>query len=167
MKKKRVGYGNFYCWNCGRRIIKGKRNCPYCHVPYGGRNRYSHPELLLPAEPGIHHRSFRKYKWRSLACYLTWMAGISVLLPLVIWLGDRGETSFEYIFSDVIWGVLAILWTFWLVWIFFQMRGRKKHLKAVQQQNRRSAGEVVCASCGNSCDRRDNYCGRCGCILLK
>ena len=42
------------------------------------------------------------------ACF-AWMAGISLLLPLMIWLGDGGDISFSYIFSAVLPGVLAIL----------------------------------------------------------
>ncbi len=30
MGKKWFGYGDFYCWNCGKNIEKGHDNCPFC-----------------------------------------------------------------------------------------------------------------------------------------
>ena len=166
MKKKRVGYGDFYCWNCGKRIILGEKNCPYCHARYSGKNKVNETQQILSVHPSIHHRTFFLYQLRTLSGFLLAMALFTLIVPLIIWVSEWGDISFEYIYSEVMPGLCLILWTFWIVWLIFNFRSQKKRRKAILQNNRNS-GQILCASCGHHADENDNYCSRCGCILLK
>ena len=46
MAKKLIGYGNFFCRNCGNRIEKGEKTCPFCSSKYGGEDRYGNVSAL-------------------------------------------------------------------------------------------------------------------------
>ena len=46
MAKKIIGYGNFFCWNCGNRIEKRKKTCPNCGSIYSGDGKYGNVQAL-------------------------------------------------------------------------------------------------------------------------
>lgn len=170
MAKKWMGDGDFFCWHCGRRIEKGKRKCPQCGAHYSGtgKRKYPPPKRIYP-EISFRDRSFRAYRWRGFWAFVVWAGGFSLLLPLIIKLGGDGgggSISWEEVFSVVPY-VLLILWSFWIIWIIRRLKGFGKRKKMALERNNSTDGDVVCAICGCMCDRDDNYCGRCGCLLLK
>ena len=169
MAKKLFGDGAFFCWNCGKRIEKGKRKCPYCGAHYSGINKYKYPppEILRP-EITPHHRSFRAFRRREWLAFFVWTFGNSALLPLVIKLGgsDTGSLSWDYVFWVVRY-VWALMWAFWIIWAVGRAIQFRKRRKKAWEQNRAGDGGLVCAACGSVCDRNDNFCDRCGCLLLK
>ena len=170
MAKKWFGDGDFFCWHCGARIEKGKRKCPHCGAHYSGVGKEKYPPVpRLHPECRLRDRSFRAYNWRFLAAFLIWAGGISVIIPplMKLWGTSDGSTlSWGYVFWVVRY-VWQLLWAFWLLWAVVHAIGGRKKKRRIWEENRSSDGDVVCAVCGNVCDRDDNCCGRCGCLLLK
>ncbi|MBP7222825.1 MAG: hypothetical protein KBA50_06200 [Sedimentibacter sp.] len=238
MAKKFVGYGSFFCWNCGKGIERGEKNCPHCGSIYSGDNRYGNVSALGAGGTGwsnnTTHPCFKQYFKNNRNYGLIWLIGISILVPAVLVLTDEIEFNTEGIM--VIGGVLAVFWITGLIFLFknrgdktawdgivedkkiFQKNRRKKspegkkyeesyteYIVYIRRQNKEiielkeedrakydyfNIGDYVhyhgdkwlhyiekydksldttifCACCGNISDIRDNYCERCGCILLK
>ena len=38
---KYIGYGNMFCWHCGKRVHLGKKFCPHCGARYNGTVKHS------------------------------------------------------------------------------------------------------------------------------
>lgn len=54
--KKYFGYGNFFCWHCGRRQEIGRYQCPHCgahdNKPAAGKVKYTvNPRAVLTGAP--------------------------------------------------------------------------------------------------------------------
>lgn len=238
MAKKIVGYGNFFCWNCGEGIEKGGDYCPFCGAAYKADEKYG--DLSALGAGGIgwskksNHPSFKKYKKNDRKYSLIWLVGISILVPSLLLL--TGEIEFDSEGIMVMGGVIGVFWLTGLAFLF--KKGKNKaswdgvveDKKILQKTRRRKDREgrnykesyteyivyirknnkeifeltredsvkydyfnpgdhvhyhgegelnyiekydksldtiIFCASCGDVMDIRDNYCQRCGAILLK
>jgi RNA polymerase subunit RPABC4/transcription elongation factor Spt4 len=238
MAKKLIGYGNFFCWNCGERIEKGKRICPNCGSKYSGDSKYGNVSALGAGGIGwshnAAHHSFKKYFKNDRKYSMIWLIGISILVPGGMLLSREIELDTEGIM--VIGGILAAFWGIGLLFMF-KKRGKKpdwdgivedkktfqktrlrkdregkkyeesyteyivyirkqnnsifelkeedsaqydyfniydylhyhgdKYLNYIEKYDKSLDTIIFCASCRSICDIRDNYCERCGCILLK
>ena len=150
-------------------MVKGKRKCPLCGVHYTGAHRFDHPELIRNEPGDPRDPTFRSYLIRSLIGYAIWILGLSVIIPVAIWLGgsvDGGRLD-PHEYWTVVPMVLGLLWIFWIVWIVLNHRGGPEKRRALQHRNHVVDGDVICAACGSAQDRRCNYCSACGCKLLK
>lgn len=160
MAKKHMGYGDFFCTNCGERIEKGARNCPGCGAPYSGTHHYDHI-LDVDAKRTAHHSSILRYRVRTFFGILLFCALEALGIGLILY--------FDGHFDSTIYGiVLLIIYSFQMLWMIphvFGGFGRARKLKAANRAN--IAGPHHCLMCPNKCDARDNFCGRCGCIILK
>ncbi len=238
MAKKIIGYGNFFCWNCGNRIEKGKRICPNCGSKYSGEGKYGNISALGVGGIGwsnnAAHPCFKKYIINDRKYSLIWLIGISILVPGVMLLS--GEIEFDTEGIMVIGGILAAFWGIGILFIFkksgnkpdwdgivedkkiFQKtrskkdrQGKKykesyteyivyirkqnndiielkeddsvqydyfnigdylhyhggKYLNCIEKYDKSLDTIIFCASCRSISDIRNNYCQRCGCILLK
>lgn len=238
MAKKIIGYGNFFCWNCGKRIEKGKKICPNCGSKYSGHDRYGNTSALGAGGVGwsnnTSHPCFKEYFKNNRKYSLIWLIGISIIVPAALIL--TGEIKIDTEGIMVIGGVIAVFWIIGLVFLFkkrknmpawdgivedkrtFQkIRRRKdnggkkykesyaeyivyirkenneifelsnedstkydyfrkgdyvhyhgdKSLNYIEKYDKSLDTTVFCACCGDISDIRDNYCERCGCILLK
>lgn len=239
MGKKVFGYGDFFCWNCGKRIEKGVDNCPYCSALYGGNQKYGN--VLALGAGGIgwsdkaRHPSFKKYFKNQRKAGFIWLIGISIIVPGGLLISKQISLDSEGIF--VITGLLGIFWVVGLLFMFmgkknkpdwdgvvenkrFENKVRKKrdddgtsykvsyteYIVVIRKQNGSiyelkwednpakyeyyRNGDYVhyhgskymnyfekydksldpflfCVACGDKRDARDNYCGRCGAVLLK
>lgn len=238
MAKKIIGYGNFFCWNCGDRIEKGKRTCPNCGVKYKGDSKYGDIPALGAGGVGwssnAAHHSFKKYFKNDRKYSFIWLIGLSILIPGGMLLSGEIELDTEGIM--VIGGILAAFWGIGLLFIlkkggkkpdwdgivedkkiFQKTRQTKdregkaydeeyteyivyirkqnnsifelieenntrydyfnigdylhyhgsKYLNYIEKYDKSLDTTIFCASCSSISDMRDNYCERCGCILLK
>jgi hypothetical protein len=238
MAKKIIGYGNFFCWNCGKRIENKKKICLYCGSKYSGQDRYGNASALGAGGIGwsnnTSHPCFKEYFKNNRKYGLIWLIGISIIVPAALIL--TGEIKIDTEGIMVIGGVIAVFWIIGLIFLFknrknipswdgivedkkiFQkIRSRKDSVGKNYKESyteyivyiRRENGEifelsnedsaqydyfrkgdyvhyhgdkilnyiekydksfdttVFCACCGDISDIRDNYCERCGCILLK
>ena len=237
MAKKRIGYDNLYCTRCGEAIEKGTVACPNCGAPYDEEKRWAGVPSLGAAGIGFSsHASdgtFRKHKTRYGLGVLVFLLIVSVIIFLAMLLSGDIDLSAGGL---VIFGaVMAVLWTFWILWyvidnrkvkdwdgvvtrkeqettryvrkdedgyrhtqeqtayrVWFRTDGGKTK-KLVQYDkpawyNYLNEGERVryhggknyyekydksreetlpCAGCGSRRDAREDYCGRCGCRMLK
>ena len=159
MGKKYVGYGDFFCTNCGERIENGARNCPNCGAPYTGRHRYEHC-MDVEDQRTPFHISFLRYQLRMLRGVLIFAAvealGIFLLLQL--------DGHFD---AGIYGWVLMIVMGFQLIWVLGHLFAPRQARKLQQMNRAKPAGPHRCLMCSNQCDARDNFCGRCGCIILK
>ena len=48
---KYIGYGNMFCWHCGKRVHLGKKSCPHCGARYNGTAK--HPKFTYPVNRRI------------------------------------------------------------------------------------------------------------------
>ena len=238
MAKKIIGYGNFFCWNCGKRIENKKKICLYCGSKYSGQDRYGNASALGAGGIGwsnnTSHPCFKEYFKNKRKFGLIWLIGISIIVPAALILTDEIKIDTEGIM--VIGGVIAVFWIIGLIFLFknrknipswdgivedkkiFQkIRSRKdsvgknykesyteyivyirrengvifelsnedsaqydyfrkgdyvhyhgdKILNYIEKYDKSFDTTVFCACCGDISDIRDNYCERCGCILLK
>lgn len=238
MAKKFIGYGNFFCWNCGNRIEKAKRTCSNCGSKYSGQSKYGNVPALGAGGIGwssnAAHHTFKKYFKNNRKYSLIWLIGISILVPGGMLLS--GEIGFDTEGIMVMGGILAVFWVIGLLFIFknrknkpdwdgvvedkkiFHKTRRKKdsqgkaynesyteyivyihkqnnhifelmeedsaqydyfnigdylhyhggkYLNYIEKYDKSLDTIIFCASCRNISDIRNNYCERCGCILLK
>jgi hypothetical protein len=238
MAKKIIGYGNFFCWNCGKRIENNKKNCPYCGSKYSGEDRYDNVSDLGVGGVGwsnnTNHPCFKEYFKNNRKYGLIWLIGISIIVPAAMIFS--GEISFDAEGIMVIGGVLVAFWSIGLLFIFknsrnkiswdgtvedkkvFQRTRNKKdsggnkykesytefivyirkqnndifelmeedsaqydyfnlgdylhyhggkYLNYIEKYDKSLDTIIFCACCRNICDIHNNYCERCGCILLK
>lgn len=238
MAKKIIGYGSFFCWNCGKRIEKGKKICPHCGYKYSEEDRYGDVPALGAGGIGwsnnTNHPCFKEYFKNNRKYGLIWLIGISILVPAALIISGEIEFNTEGIM--VMGGVIGVFWLFGLIFLF-KNRGNKpawdgivedkktfhktrrkktpegqkyeesyteyivyirKHNNDIFELNYEDSSQydyfrkgdyvhyhgdkclnylekydksldttIFCACCRSMCDIRDNYCERCGCILLK
>lgn len=119
MARKKFGYGSFYCWNCGNPLEKKLNRCPHCQVLYQGENRYGTLSSLGSGGIGwstqINDPRFKAYAISNKKYGLIFLAIISLIIPLVIILGEGG--SFDGETFIVIPIVLLIIWAVGLIYL--------------------------------------------------
>jgi DNA-directed RNA polymerase subunit RPC12/RpoP len=118
MAKKRIGYGSFFCWNCGNPIEKEKRKCPHCGAWYSGKDRYMGAPALGAGGIGwsdqAGHPGFKKYVKRYRRYALFWLIGLSILVPgILLAVGDLRPDREGLTILAVIVGIL------WFVGLLF------------------------------------------------
>lgn len=117
MAKKRVGYGAFFCWNCGTPIEKGKENCIHCGMPYSGEERYGNISALGAGGVGwsdmVNSSFFRKYAGGYGKASLVWLIGLSIIIPGALILSGevnpKGDGLIVLIVVPLIFWVVALL----------------------------------------------------------
>ena len=238
MAKKWFGYGDFYCWKCGRNIEKGHDNCPFCGASYDSFN-------ISPAlgAGGVgwsnqeNHPSFAAYHRRSRKTFQICMVILSLIIGFVLFVLP-GELDFDAEGLKIYAGVLAIVWGIDLLWYFINNKSHKdwegvvtgketeeytttsrdketgrtetkhhtrfilhfrkddgseeklpatdnsgwydylnegdrvryhgkKSMNYYEKYDKSHDETIPCAGCGSERDARENFCGRCGCVILK
>lgn len=238
MAKKIIGYGSFFCWNCGQRIENKKKNCHYCGSKYSKEDKYGNVSALDAGGVGwsnkTNHPCFKEYSKNNRKYVLIWLTGISIIVPAALIF--TGEIKIDTEGIMVIGGVIAVFWIIGLIFLFKnhknmpawdgivedkktlqKIRRRKDHegkkyeesyteyivyirrenndifelkkedsdqfdyfrkgdyvhyhgdksLNYIEKYDKSFDTTVFCACCGDINDIRNNYCERCGCILLK
>ena len=139
---KYIGYGNMFCWHCGKRVHLGKKSCPHCGARYNGTAK--HPKFTYPVNrrisPNIglgplHHTFIRfliKYLIGSIITAV-------IVLGVIYMIDDYDEGVYEKI--------CMILCSFW------------NNAKAAV------GDELDCACCHNKGAVGENYCDLCGTVL--
>ena len=230
MAKKYIGYGDFFCWNCGDRIEKGKRKCPNCNVFYSHKRKYGDVEALGSGGVGWsqngRHPSIRRYARRYVKAVLVWLIGLSIVVPAILLAID--DISFDKEGKVILSIIVGIFWLFGLGFLFinqgrskpswdgeviskdileksdsdrdsihslvirknngkiikFSQRGARgffdyieigdkvryhgyKYMHYLEKYDKSKDTVIPCNACGEVCDIRQNYCARCGTILIK
>ncbi len=236
MAKKIFGYGDFYCWKCGKNIEKNHDKCPFCGAFY---DKFETAEAKGAGGVGwsnqVHHPSFKAWHNRNKKVFQICMIIFSLIIGVILFI-IPGELDFDAEGLKIYGGVLAIVWTIDLVWYYFNNKSRKDwegivDSKEFEEYTRKvkddkgthveyhtrfivnfrkddgsieklteidspswynylnegsrvryhgqkgmnyyekydkSHDEIIpCAGCGSGRDARENFCGRCGCIILK
>ena len=238
MAKKWFGYGDFYCWKCGRSIEKGHDNCPFCGAPY---NKFKTASALGAGGVGWSnqedHPSFGAYHRRSRKTFQICLVILSLIIGFVLFILP-GELNFDAEGLKIYAGVLAIVWGIDLLWYFLSNRSKKswdgvvtgketeeytttsrdketgrtetkhhtrfilhfrkddgseeklpatdnsgwydylnegdrvryhgkKSMNYYEKYDKSHDETIPCAGCGSERDARENFCGRCGCVILK
>ena len=237
MAKKIIGYGDFYCWKCGKNIEKGHETCPFCGAAY---ERFDTDEAKGAGGVGwssqAEHSSFAAWRKRNRRTFQIWMILLSLVIGVILFVVP-GELEFDAEGLKIYAGVLAIVWAIDLLWYYFNNKTRKdwegvverklteeytrtvkdeehgkhkeRHTRFIVQFRKADGGEekltetdkpqwydyldegdrvryhghrgmnyyekydksedevIPCAGCGSVRDARENFCGRCGCIILK
>lgn len=238
MAKKKIGYGDFYCWNCGDRMEKDKQICPVCGVQYYAENKYGPLQALGAGGLGwfeqTNHPSFKAYKKKVKKVAGVWAIGLSIIIPTALvvsgqidldkmgilnilfvvtlfwifalassrygknkpdWEGivenkeirqktrtkkdDDGrkykESYTEYAViikrqngqvSQLTWEDSSRIYDYYRIGDYLRYHGNK-YLRCFEKYDKTLDPVLYCAACGNERDARDNFCGKCGTILLK
>ena len=142
---KYIGYGNMFCWHCGKRVHLGKKSCPHCGARYNGTAK--HPKFTYPVNrrisPNIglgplHH----------------------IVLGVIYMIDDYDEGVYEKI--------CMILCSFWVVWLAWYFLSKALAVPSVRHKNNAKAAvgdELDCACCHNKGAVGENYCDLCGTVL--
>lgn len=236
MAKKKIGFGDLYCVFCGEGVEKKTDICPKCGRRYGDI-RFDDIELFGAGGIGWSEQAdnpcFKQRNKKNIAGMIIIMMIVSLIILAVIYFTSDLELSeLLPIFS----GVMAIEWTFWIIWLiaqyanrngwegtverkesyqqertvkdnegnqftetqiifkvyFRKLNGKKKTLTSIDHSEWydylhegdrvRYHGKnmsyyekfdksrdrfIPCVSCGAMRDPRENYCGKCGCVILK
>lgn len=236
MAKKIFGYGDFYCWKCGKNIEKDHATCPFCGADYGS---FDTSDAKGAGGTGwseqINHPSFEAFYGRNKKAFQIFMIILSLVIGIILFV-IPGELNFDAEGLKIYGGVLAIVWTIDLLWYYFNNKSSKDWEGTVESKNTeeytretkdedgkhveyhtrfminfrkndgtaeklteldrpswydylnegnrvryhgrksmdyyekydKSHDEVIpCAGCGSKRDARENFCGRCGCVILK
>ena len=127
MARKRMGYGSFFCWNCGDGIEKGKRVCPNCSAHYSGARKYGDSSALGAGGIGwsnqIGHTCFKRYAQNYRRYSYIWLIALSVFVPILLVTTDDVSLDAEGLM--VIGVVVSIFWVFGLG--FLAMRYGRNH----------------------------------------
>lgn len=125
--KKLIGYRNFFCWNCGDKIVRKEENCPNCGVKYSGKNKYNSNSALGAGGIGwsvqSRHPSFKNYFKKYCICVFTWLVGLSILVPTILLL--IGDIELDSEGTLVIKVVVSMFWVVGILFLLFQ-RGKNK-----------------------------------------
>ncbi|MCR5346684.1 MAG: hypothetical protein K6E38_02825 [Fretibacterium sp.] len=128
MAKKRLGYGDFYCWNCGKNIEKGHDSCPFCGAEYGGDEKFG--DVPSPGAGGVgwshqeNHPSFEASHRRNRRMFQIFMVILSLGIGFILFVLP-GELEFNEEGLKIYAGVLAIVWAIDLIWYFVSNKSKK------------------------------------------
>lgn len=168
MAKTKIKYLNFYCWNCGHKIVGGLGKCPGCGAVTIGNAMFlsPHAQHHVFGIAGAMHPSVIRYRSKAVLSSLAFAVLFSV--GLSIFMFSSGDLSFDDEGIHIMSMILTILWIFWIVWLAFEYGGTGRKMRAARRYNRTPGNvKIVCGICGDYSDRRANYCSKCGCILAK
>lgn len=164
MGKKYIGYGDFFCWNCGKRIENRSKKCPHCGAYYKMPLKIIHPpKKKIHTSGSIINFGFFKTAFQ----YLLGMGFYALIIIGIITAEFYYDGTYWYEYEYVIKGVMGIVWGFWIFWLIYKMIADMKTRAATKAANRVNPQYNVCATCGTSCAKGDNYCARCGQVILK
>ena len=237
MAKKKFGYGDFFCTNCGERIEKGADVCPRCHLPYDD-SKYIGIDPVGAGGVGWSDRAddpvFKKNSKKNFKTSIICMFIVSIGIFAAVYFSskDREMSTVLPIFGIV----MAIIWGFWLIWLIVNNTKRRdwegvvegktckvqtntrrdsdgntqeytqtimkivirrndgkikklteidrsnwyeyltegdrvryhgNHMNYYEKYDKSKDPFIPCASCGLARDSRENYCGKCGAVILK
>ena len=153
--KKYFGYGNFFCWHCGRRQEIGRYQCPHCgahyNKPASGKVKYTvNPRAAL----GNLHPSFIRVHVQ----YVVFSILFGILWSVVAMYWLAGVTDRR---------VYILIWSFWIIWLIGYTLVRISKISKSRARNLMPGPTVVCGYCGHEHDRHANFCEDCGCVILK
>lgn len=125
MAKKRIGFGDLFCTVCGERIEKDSDICPRCGAPYDD-SKYGGMSAVGAGGVGWSDRAddpgFKARGKKNVVGMFIIMLIISAAIFAVIYFTSKMEFS-EFL---PIYGiVMAVIWTFWIVWLIVQYTSRK------------------------------------------
>ena len=238
MAQKKIGYGDFFCGNCGAPLEKKAAVCPHCSQPYDVRQRCGQINPLgaggigWSAETG--NPCFKRKSKKNTVAGIIFLLVVCIIIFIAML--ATGNLSLDSGGLKLFGILMAVLWTFWILWILIKSIPKKdwegvvqSHTQKEKHYMRRESdgssqdrwemhfttllrttdgkqmkieeidkpdwyeylkdGELVrfhgthmryyekydkskdliipCASCGAKRDTRENFCGKCGCILLK
>lgn len=125
MAKKFIGYGDFFCSNCGERKEKGKMKCPACGVWYSEKKRYGTSSALGAGGIGWSDRikdpRYKKYDRNYRRYSYIWVGALSIIIPAIML--ATGDISLDKEGITVISVIIGVLWLFCLAFLY---RGRNK-----------------------------------------
>lgn len=160
---KYIGYGNMFCWHCGKRVHLGKKSCPHCGARYNGTAK--HPKFTYPVNrrisPNIGLGPFHHTFIRFLIKYLigSFITAV-IVLGVIYMIDDYDEGVYEKI--------CMILCSFWVVWLAWYFLSKALAVPSVRHKNNAKAAvgdELDCACCHNKGAVGENYCDLCGTVL--
>ncbi len=144
MEKKFIGYGNFFCSNCGERIEKGKMKCPDCGSWYSEKKKYGGSSALGAGGIGWSDKTndsrFAKYDRNYRKYSFIWVGGLSIIIPVIML--ATGDISLDKEGITVLAVIIGVLWLFCLVFLFFSGRSKpdwdgRVEDKRIDQRTRR------------------------------
>lgn len=122
MGKKRMGYGAFFCWNCGNRIEKKAQQCHGCGAKYDGRNKYGNIAALGAGGVGwsdqANHPCFERYIKNYRKNSYIWLIALSLLIPGGLLL--TGELTFNAEGLVVVSVIVGVFWSVGLIFLHKQ-----------------------------------------------
>ncbi|MBR6106420.1 MAG: zinc ribbon domain-containing protein [Oscillospiraceae bacterium] len=240
MAKKIIGYGDRYCTSCGAAMEKQTQICPHCGQPYDVSQRCAQISPLGAGGIGwstqTAHPSFKKYAGKNRIASVIFAAVVCVIIFIVMLV--KGDMELNSKGIRIFGLVMAVLWSFWIIWMIVSAVPKKdwdgvvgqKESRLEEYYDRSTDGDrssfrqtrmkyivpirkanggvkkiveydrtvwyeyllegetvryhgrnmsyyekydksrdtfLLCAGCTAKRDPRENFCGRCGCILLK
>ena len=153
---KYFGYGDFFCWNCGKRLHTGRKRCPHCGAWYNSVNK--------PVTKRVTTHTFMGPLHPTVIWYL-----ITYVLACLVF--AIGWCCIMYFFMDVTFVderkyVYVILWGFWIIWLVCWVIGKFTGVVKIRAKNDLPGNFVSCAMCGTQVARSMNYCPRCGTVIF-
>ena len=136
MAKNRFGHGDHFCTVWGARVEKDMDVCPVCGAPYGD-SKYGAVPARGAGGIGWSDRAddpgFKARGKKNVVGMLIIMLIVSAVIFAVIYFTSKMEFS-EFL---PIYGiVMAVIWTFWIVWLAVQYASRKDWEGVVENRRR-------------------------------
>lgn len=160
---KYIGYGNMFCWHCGKRVHLGKKFCPHCGARYNGtvkHSKFSYPvnKRISPhVGLGPFHFTFVRFLFKYI---IGSIITAIIVLGVIYMVDDYDEGVYEKI--------CLILCSFWVIWLAWYFLSKALAVPSVHRKNNAKAAlgdELDCACCHNKGVAGENYCDLCGTVL--
>lgn len=126
MAKKKIGYGDFFCWNCGERMEKKTDRCPLCGASYEGEGKYGNIQALGAGGIGwsedINHPSLQAYGKKMNKTVFIFYGAMIIIIPTVLLLTGQIQLDSE---GKYVIGGLTVIFTLFGLFILIGMRKKK------------------------------------------